>query len=425
MKNQRKTVAVGLDFGNSEMCVTVIIPAQSPEEQDIVLSMTQPTGFATVNVSKFNNLGINTDDAVIIRMEGEATQWGIGHVALAQSKNPWTGRGDIFRYANRHAVEAALSMTAKLLFDEEEFDMVLASGLPAEVYINNPSGIRGAVKTAFVGPKPTEEDAPREKTYRFSIDGGKSWKTCTIKNYAACVMEGAGVLIGYSTTEKGEYEAVIDVGGRTTDLYVARRGQPVFDLCKGINIGVVSVGERLAASFQERYGFTLTPLEIRQTLYAFAASHPIPVTSQSQEPKKRGGKKGKSAAPAHVYPSINNYGEAIPEGELVALTQEAVNIETELLVSFVRSTWNESDTSAAVAARYKPVLGAGGGMFYFYRELLKSIRHLQLAGDPVYGNAQGYAVTALKALKATMRPSRGGSGGKRATTTPTPAQQQG
>lgn len=410
MKNQaRKTVAVGLDFGNSEVCLTVIVPSQDPEEQDTVLSMTQPTAFATVNVSKFNNLGIDTEDALVILMQGEATQWGIGHIALAQSKNPWTGRGDVFRYANRHAVEAALAMTAKLLPDDE-FDMVLASGLPAEIYINNPSGIRGTVKSVFVGPKPVEEDAPREKTYHFSIDGGKTWKSCTIKSYAACVMEGAGVLIGYSTEEKGEYEAVIDVGGRTTDLYVARKGQPVFDLCKGIPIGVVSVGERLASSFQERYKFTLTPLEVRQTLYAFAASHPIPV---SQESPKKKVKKGKPDAPAYVYPSINNYGKAIPEAELVALTQEAVNIETELLISFVRSTWNESDTSAAVAARFKPVLGAGGGMFYFYRELLRSIRHLQLAGDPVYGNSQGYAVTALKALRAMIRPAR------RKATTPT------
>src|SRR5205085_741917 len=83
------------------------------------------------------------------------------------------------------------------------------TALPAETYIKN-TELRHTIKNALDG------------VHTFTLDGGKTWRTVSIE-VANVVMEGAGALIAYGdkNASKTAESAVIDVGGRTTDLYVA------------------------------------------------------------------------------------------------------------------------------------------------------------------------------------------------------------
>src|SRR5260370_29600114 len=72
--------------------------------------------------------------------------------------------------------------------------------------------------------------------HKFSIDGGKTWRTVAIQ-VGTVVMEGAGALIAYAekllpTTES----AVVDIGQQTTDLYAQRGNVPMLDLCRNKHI---------------------------------------------------------------------------------------------------------------------------------------------------------------------------------------------
>src|SRR5205823_2710016 len=101
------------------------------------------------------------------------------------------------------------------LIPDTEFGLYVVTGLPAETYIKN-MALRNNIKTALDG------------THVFTMDNNKSFRRVTIE-VATVVMEGAGALIAYGdkAANKTTESAVIDIGGRTTDLYVARGQVPV------------------------------------------------------------------------------------------------------------------------------------------------------------------------------------------------------
>src|SRR2546429_4210053 len=76
--------------------------------------------------------------------------------------------------------------------------------------------LRNSIKAALDG------------THVFTMDNGMTFRHVTIE-VATVVMEGSGTLIAYGdrTMSKTTESAVIDIGGRTTDLYVARGQVPV------------------------------------------------------------------------------------------------------------------------------------------------------------------------------------------------------
>src|SRR5207248_8188594 len=121
--------------------------------------------------------------------------------------------------------------------------------------------LRNSIKAALDG------------TYVFTIDNGTSFRHVTIE-VVTVVMEGAGALITYGdkSMSKTAESAVIDIGGRTTDLYVARGQVPVTDFCKGKPLGVESATQIVQDAFESKHNRPLSRLEAREIMHAYASS---------------------------------------------------------------------------------------------------------------------------------------------------------
>src|SRR5436853_7276600 len=113
-------------------------------------------------------------------------------------------------------------------------------------------------------------------THVFTIDNGKTFRHVTIE-VVTVVMEGAGALITYGdkSISKTSESAVIDIGGRTTDLYVARGQVPVTEYCKGTPLGVDSATQMLMDTFESKFDRSLSLLEARELMYDYASNSSI------------------------------------------------------------------------------------------------------------------------------------------------------
>ncbi|QBD78041.1 ParM/StbA family protein [Ktedonosporobacter rubrisoli] len=345
----------GHDFGNAEMGGVTVINGRT-------VSLSVPTAFAKADISAMNSLGVKVDQSNThtIRFYGEELAYSVGELALQQSIEVYHGRGDIQRYASRYSLRGLLTIASSLIPDPE-FGLHVVTGLPAETYIKNLS-LRNNIKAALDGK------------HVFTTDNGKTWRSVTIE-VATVVMEGAGALIAYGdkSASKTTESAVIDIGGRTTDLYVARGQVPVAEYCKGKPLGVETATQMLIDTFENKYERPLSLLEAREIMYAYASNG------------------------EHNYPDISVYGKAVGSLELDRLAKEAVNQVGSEIVSFVAMVWRQSDRDA-VAASFKPVLSIGGGVYYFYRVLKQRIPHLSRPDDPIHANALGYCTLAGRLL---------------------------
>lgn len=345
----------GHDFGNADMGGVTVINGS-------VFSRSVPTAFVKVDTSAMHNLGINVEDldTHVIRLNGETIAYAVGEFALQQSVDVYHGRGDIQRYASKYSLRGLLTI-ASLLIPDTEFGIYVVTGLPAETYIKNIE-LRKAIKESLDG------------VHVFTLDDGKTWRRVTVE-VATVVMEGAGALIAYGdkNANKLAESAAIDIGGRTTDLYVARGQVPVTEYCKGKPVGVESATQMFMDSFEARYHRSLSLLEAREVMYAYAS-------------------KGK-----RPYPGLAVYGNVVDEYELEHLAHEAIVQVGSEIVSFVASAWRQSDRDA-VAASFNPVLCIGGGVYYFFDFLKKRIPHLARPEDPIHANALGYSNLAGRLL---------------------------
>jgi plasmid segregation protein ParM len=345
----------GHDFGNADMGGVTVINGS-------VFARSIPTAFAKVDTNALHNLGISVEDinTHVIRFNGEAMAYAVGELALQQSTDIYHGRGDIQRYASKYSLRGLLTIAA-LLIPEQEFGLYVVTGLPAETYIKNIE-LRKAIKESLDG------------VHVFTLDNGKTWRRITVE-VATVVMEGAGALIAYGDKGAGKLteSAAIDIGGRTTDLYVARGQVPVTEYCKGKPVGVEAATQMFMDTFEARFHRSVSLLEAREVMYAYASSGKRP------------------------YPSLTVYGKPIDEYDMAQLAGEAVMQVGSEIVSFVASAWRQSDRDA-VAASFNPVLCIGGGVYYFYDYLKKRIPHLTRPDDPIHANALGYSNLAGRLL---------------------------
>jgi hypothetical protein len=345
----------GHDFGNADIGGVTVINGN-------VFSRSIPTAFAKIDTTALQNLGISVDDinTHVIRFHNEAMAYAVGELALQQSADVYHGRGDIQRYASKYSLRGLLTI-ASLLIPDTEFGLYVVTGLPAETYIKNVE-LRKAIKESLDG------------LHVFTPDNGKTWRHVTVE-VATVVMEGAGALIAYG--DKGgnilTESAAIDIGGRTTDLYVARKQVPVTEYCKGKPIGVEAATQMFMDTFEAKFNRSLSLLEAREVMYAYAS-------------------KGQRR-----YPNLAVYGKLVDEHEMERLVEEAVTQVGSEIVSFVASAWRQSDRDA-VAASFSPVLCIGGGVFYFFDFLRRRIPHLVRPDDPIHANALGYSNLAGRLL---------------------------
>jgi len=274
-------------------------------------------------------------------LEVDGASFFVGRLALEQSAEASSGRGDMARYWSGHTLRL-LMVLAGTLIKQPSFTLRVVTGLPITVW--NLASTVPRVRQSLCG------------THRFVLNG----HTRVMRVEAALVvMEGAGALAIHGVAEDVP-QAVIDTGGRTTNLFWAQGQRPVVPRCAGFARGVGDVGDLLAAWFLDQYGRELPPIEQRDILW--------------------------SAAQRKPHRPIFVDGRAVEVG---AETQRMIAQVGMDIRSQISRIWRSSE-QGKVAAEAARVLYVGGGAYYFAPLLKESIPSLVVPKHPELANAGGY-----------------------------------
>jgi plasmid segregation protein ParM len=374
------TYAFGFDFGNAETGAT-LFHAEDDHARSLTLpSATSPGRLADLLRTRaglgLNNLSANSNAAegrpVPLALtsqeyvlEYEGNEWFVGQLALTQARDASTARGDISRYWSRRALHLLLVASAALLPPSlAEYELAVITGLPVETFN---AQTRKKVRAALEG------------THTFTFNGRSRIAHVQV---VSVIMEGAGALIAHGST-LSITQGCIDVGGRTTDLFVASGQQPILPLCQGKPLGVESVADLLSQRFEDRYGRPLKLAELRSILRTYV---------QQQSPSTFA-----AGTLPQAEPNLYASGKAVPFEEIASWCQVLFDEAGAEIAAFVGAAWNSSETGA-VGADIGQVLLVGGGAYYVAGPLKARIPHLVVPPRPELANATGYGALAHQLL---------------------------
>lgn len=331
---------VGFDFGNSETCTVLI-------RDGVQITKSMPSVTASADSSRYSALSGKAGDSGCIYQD-DALEVYVGELAMEQSNSVSITFGDIERYWSSTAKVMLLASVASMVNDYE-FAINVVTGLPIDMFIRRQDAKR-AIANKLNGD------------YYFTINGKERVVHVTV---ARVLMEGAGAMSLYGRPGNSE-QAVVDIGGRTTDLYVTRGQVPVESLCRSGSLGVGQAAERLNGLFERDYGRPLEPLELRKTLYAAVTS-------------------------GQHMPSVYVDGSLVKD--LRERARNAIDETGDKIIAFISRHWNQSETGK-VASSYSMVVVIGGGYYYFRDKIVSRIPHVHEPPEPEMANARGYAKAA-------------------------------
>lgn len=345
------TYAYGHDFGNSETCGVLF-------DRGMQCSITLPSATALGSLydllqkrSAMSESYSSTADALKSGeyvLEHDGNELFLGDLALKQSKTATAARGDISRYWSSRSLHLLLAASGAMI-KETEYQLCVVTGLPVETFGN--VDIRRKVRAALEGE------------HRFTLNGRKRLAQVKVMKV---IMEGAGALIAYGTSDEIA-QGCIDIGGRTTDLFVAEGQSPALHLCGGKEVGVEAASDLLSNRFQARYHRSLKPSETRDLLHAHV-NH-------------------------RTYPAIYANGHQIDASELRHWLETALSTIGNEIASFVSTIWNTSE-SGEVGSDIASIVLVGGGAYYFGEAVGRRIPHVTIPQAPELANAIGYAALA-------------------------------
>lgn len=351
----------GFDDGNSDVSLVL----SGPPERHVTI----PSAVSLGTLAKMTRV-VSGRDGVDYLRQGDALQGGeyvvkydqteyyVGSLALKEAREEKTGRGDITRYWSRKALVRLLATVGALI--PQDCELFLVTGLPVNSFTRENAG---RVKEALNG------------SHAFQWNGRDRFVRVHVMRV---VMEAAGALITYGAEGKRTRQGVIDIGGRTTDIYAAEGQHPLVDWCRGIPIGVESVGDLLSAKYQEAYGRALTPAEIRACLMGYFTGFTMP---------------------------IRTHGRSVSGADLSRWMAEAISTVAQEIVGFISASWRSSE-EGGIAEDLDPVLLIGGGAYSFYKDLHAHIPHILTPDRPELANAEGYAALAQVTYERTVRSSQ-------------------
>lgn len=326
----------GFDAGNSETTFmangrTLTIPS--------FIGSGSLGDLARIRASSAGAEGALEADEYVLEHGGRS--YFVGRLALEQAQDASAARGDVTRYWSGHTLRLLLTVVAAT-FKTPTVAVRLVTGLPVQVWSKETARF---VRESLVGQ------------HQFKLNGQE--RTVVVEGVLV-VMEGAGALAVAGMREKVQ-QAVIDIGGRTTDLFWTHGQQPVMPRCTGTDIGVERIGDELKRLFADRHGRDLRDTEVREILRAYA--------------------EGRQPDPIYV------------RGNKVQLNGEVEQIVQgvgQQICSFVSQHWRSSERGD-VAADAAVVLLIGGGAYYFRTQIETLISQLKVPIRPEVENARGYA----------------------------------
>jgi hypothetical protein len=215
-------IIFGLDPGNSE-ATGVVATLGKPR----LLSIPSEIGAGSLSLLTrlFGGVGQArrlTPDEHVLEVDGSS--WFVGTLALEQSASASSARGDITRYWSGHSLRL-LMVLAGTLISAPSFTLRLVTGLPVSVW----------------DAKATVPQVQRSLCGRHAFRLNGQEREMMVEG-ALVVMEGAGALAAHGLAEDVP-QAVIDIGGRTTELFWAQGQRPVLPRCSGFDRGVGDVAD--------------------------------------------------------------------------------------------------------------------------------------------------------------------------------------
>lgn len=344
-------LVVGFDPGNSESTLTWRMA-------DKARHMTIPSFVGSGRLDELQRVrsgagGGGTLEKDELAIETGGASYFVGRLALAESRDASAARNDVSRYWNGHTLKLLLALaSAANLFGP----IRIMTGLPVSAW--TPENKR-AVQRALIG------------THHYRANGRDR---VLVVEAVGVMMEGAAALAAYGLEDVPQ--AVIDVGGRTTDLFWAQGARPVTARCDAIEAGVEKAGDLLSQDVQAEYKRTLRPHEVRAVLRA--------------------------AATGATPPTLYSAGQPIHLNGQVGAAIQAVGQQ---IASYVAQKWG--DDRGGVASEAARVVLIGGGAHYFARQLQALIPHLEVAKAPELANALGYLSVGLGASDEAWARNRG------------------
>ncbi len=348
------TYSVGFDFGNGAAKLTLFGAGGRP------LSLAIPSVVAAGTLGDLETIRaasgqerlswLGKEDYVLTH---NGVHLYLGQLALLQAVDPQELRGDINRYWSAMSLRFLLTLAGTLIA-EREFGLTVVTGLPAETFS---ASNRQRVSQALAGQ------------HQFRLNGCDRSAQVMV---AAVVQEGAGgnVLFG---TSKPLKQVTIDVGERTTDIWVARGQQPIKDLCRGTDKGVGNAVDWLSERVFAAYRRKLTTLEGHAILRAHVTE-------------------------GRPYPDIPVSGRMIPHAELGNWAEGALRRTGELICAFVRKVLLSTE-QGDVGTDLDSALLMGGGAYYFLHDIRTVLSFALVASDAEYVNSLFYAKTAQRLVE--------------------------
>jgi Actin like proteins N terminal domain len=221
-------IVFGLDAGNSESTGVI-----GPSGNSRMLTIPAEIGAGQLRDLQRVRGGAVTKARLVSGeyvLEVDDASYFVGRLALEQSAEASSARGDVGRYWTGHTLRL-LMVLAGTLIKQPSFTLRVVTGLPIAVW--DMASTVPRVQQSLCG------------THRFLLNG----RARVMSVEAVLVlMEGAGALAIQGIAEDVP-QAVVDTGGRTTNLFWAQGQRPVLPRCAGFPRGVGDVGDVLAAWF--------------------------------------------------------------------------------------------------------------------------------------------------------------------------------
>ena len=342
-----RTFALGHDFGNSETC-SVLIGQGWHQERQI------PSVFAAGTWAEVQRFAGTSGKSVneylqfghyvlsYMDQQNRTVEKYIGQKVFDDALKPSTTRADQERYwRNNYNLEALMVSSASCI-QEHLYGLHVVTGLPIHLY--SPENAQ-LVQAALGG------------THTFKLNGiDRSMVVHSVK----VVAEGAGALIAYGSNEPDEIEGVIDIGGETTDLYVAKGQRPLRALCDGHAIGVASAADHFSLKFRETYKRALSLDMCYHLLRQHVARMPYTQIHDSNR-------------------------QIIPAFELQEMIDDALTVTGQEIATFVAQRWKD------FLLDMKRILIVGGGAHYFKNAIHQRVNYAKSVPRPEMANATGYA----------------------------------
>ena len=347
------TQVVGLDAGNSEATLT-FVPGKAGS------ALTLPSYVGSGNLVELLRIrsGAGAEKLesgeYVLELGGRSTF--VGQLAIEQSRDATAARGDVSRYWNGHTLRLLCTLVGAAL--KGDMALRVVTGLPVSVWSK---AAAKQVQQALIGE------------HRFVLNG-KARRI--VVEGVMVLMEGAGALAKEGSGEDVP-QAVIDVGGRTTDLFWTQGMRPQQERCKAAPIGIEKAGDLLCSGFQQRYGRELRRVELRGVFRALASGQPLP--------------------PLFVD------GKRV---DVLSDARAAIAAVGEEIASYVAASWNSGE-SGKVASDAARVLLVGGGAHYIAPQLKAIIPHIETPKHPELANAQGYLGVGMQVPEAAWQKLRG------------------